>query len=35
MAMLVAGTVPWSLCVLQENRGTGGGDGDIHALAHM
>ena len=26
-AMLVAGTVPWSLCILQENRGTGGGVG--------
>ena len=25
--MLVAGTVPWSLCILQENRGTGGGVG--------
>ena len=35
-AMLVAGTVPWPLCILQENRGPGwGGDGDIHALAHM
>ena len=25
--MLVAGTVPWSLCILQENRGMGGGVG--------
>ena len=24
-AMLVAGAVPWSLCILQENRSTGGG----------
>ena len=28
-AMLVAGTVPWPLCILQENRGPGGGVGMV------
>ena len=30
-SMLVAGTVPWSLCILQENSGTGGGVGWWHS----